>query len=99
MKGVWKCCLGLSLGLLVGGVVASRAARLLFLAAAGYVANELWHRRGKLGSSVLTTPSTIRWPLTADSGRREMFSHPESRVAMGNCFPYTGADARHRYDH
>ncbi len=37
-----------ALGLLVGGVVASRAARLLFLAAAGYVANELWHRRGRL---------------------------------------------------
>lgn len=37
-----------ALGLLVGGVLASRAARLLFLAAAGYVANELWHRRGRL---------------------------------------------------
>jgi hypothetical protein len=35
-------------GLLVGGVIASRAARLLFLAAVGYVANELWHRSGKL---------------------------------------------------
>ncbi|HEX8791939.1 MAG TPA: hypothetical protein VF765_13385 [Polyangiaceae bacterium] len=37
-----------ALGLLVGGVVASRAARLLFLATVGYVANELWHRRGRL---------------------------------------------------
>lgn len=36
------------LGLLVGGVLASRAARLIFLAAVGYVANELWHRRGRL---------------------------------------------------
>jgi hypothetical protein len=37
-----------ALGLLLGGVVASRAARLLFLASVGYVANELWHRRGRL---------------------------------------------------
>ena len=37
-----------ALGLLLGGVVASRAARLLFLAGVGYVTNELWHRRGKL---------------------------------------------------
>jgi hypothetical protein len=37
-----------ALGLLVGGVIASRTARLLFLATAGYVANELWHRRGRL---------------------------------------------------
>jgi hypothetical protein len=37
-----------ALGLVVGGVVASRAARLLFLATVGYVANELWHRRGRL---------------------------------------------------
>jgi hypothetical protein len=37
-----------ALGLLLGGVIASRAARLLFLASAGYVANELWHRRGRL---------------------------------------------------
>lgn len=37
-----------ALGLLVGGAIASRAARLLFLASVGYVANELWHRRGKL---------------------------------------------------
>jgi hypothetical protein len=37
-----------ALGLLVGGVVASRTARLLFLATVGYVANELWHRRGRL---------------------------------------------------
>ncbi len=37
-----------AVGLLLGGVIASRAARLLFLAAAGYVANELWHRQGRL---------------------------------------------------
>lgn len=37
-----------AVGLLVGGVIASRAARLLFLATVGYVANELWHRRGRL---------------------------------------------------
>jgi hypothetical protein len=37
-----------ALGLLVGGVIASRSARLLFLATVGYVANELWHRRGRL---------------------------------------------------
>lgn len=37
-----------AVGLVLGGVIASRAARLLFLAAAGYVANELWHRRGRL---------------------------------------------------
>jgi hypothetical protein len=36
-----------ALGLLVGGVVASRTARLLFLATVGYDANELWHRRGR----------------------------------------------------
>lgn len=36
------------LGLVMGGLVASRAARLLFLATVGYVANELWHRRGRL---------------------------------------------------
>jgi len=37
-----------ALGLLVGGVIVSRHARLLFLATVGYVANELWHRRGRL---------------------------------------------------
>lgn len=37
-----------AVGLLVGGAIASRGARLLFLAAVGYVANELWHRRGRL---------------------------------------------------
>jgi len=37
-----------ALGLLVGGAIASRSARLLFLATVGYVANELWHRRGRL---------------------------------------------------
>jgi hypothetical protein len=35
-------------GLLLGSVIASRSARLLFLATVGYVANELWHRRGRL---------------------------------------------------
>jgi len=37
-----------ALGLLVGGAIVSRSARLLFLATVGYVANELWHRRGRL---------------------------------------------------
>jgi len=37
-----------AMGIVLGGVIASRTARLLFLAAVGYVANELWHRRGRL---------------------------------------------------
>jgi len=36
-------------GIVLGGLVFSRLGRLLFIAAAGYVANELWHREGRLG--------------------------------------------------
>ena len=35
-------------GIVLGGAIFSRLARLVFVAAAGYVANELWHREGRL---------------------------------------------------
>jgi hypothetical protein len=34
-------------GALLGGVFLSRLGRLLFVAAAGYMANEAWHREGR----------------------------------------------------
>ena len=37
-----------AIGALLGGVFLSRLGRLVFIAAAGYVANELWHREGRL---------------------------------------------------
>jgi hypothetical protein len=37
-----------AIGAVVGGVFLSRLGRLAFAAAAGYVANELWHREGRL---------------------------------------------------
>ncbi len=37
-----------AVGAVLGGVFLSRLGRLLFAAAAGYVANELWHREGRL---------------------------------------------------
>jgi hypothetical protein len=37
-----------AVGAVLGGLVLSRLSRLLFFAAAGYVANELWHREGRL---------------------------------------------------
>jgi hypothetical protein len=39
---------GGALGAVFGGILFSRLGRLLFIAAAGYVANELWHREGRL---------------------------------------------------
>jgi hypothetical protein len=42
-----------AVGLALGGLVFARAARLLFLAAVGYVANELWHREGARGIGAL----------------------------------------------
>jgi hypothetical protein len=38
-----------AVGTLMGGVFFSRLGRLVFAVAAGYVANELWHREGRLG--------------------------------------------------
>jgi hypothetical protein len=35
-------------GAALGGIFLSRLGRLVFIAAAGYVANELWHREGRL---------------------------------------------------
>jgi hypothetical protein len=37
-----------AVGATFGGVVFSRLGRLVFFAAVGYVANELWHREGRL---------------------------------------------------
>jgi hypothetical protein len=37
-----------AVGAVLGGVVFSRLGRLVFIAATGYVANELWHREGRL---------------------------------------------------
>lgn len=37
-----------AVGAAFGGVFFSRLGRLVFVAAVGYVANELWHREGKL---------------------------------------------------
>jgi hypothetical protein len=37
------------LGIVLGGLIFSRFARLMFIASVGYVANELWHREGRLG--------------------------------------------------
>jgi hypothetical protein len=37
-----------ALGAALGGVLFSRLGRLTFIAAVGYVANELWHREGRL---------------------------------------------------
>ena len=37
-----------AVGAALGGVLFSRLGRLTFLAAVGYVANELWHREGRL---------------------------------------------------
>ena len=37
-----------AVGVALGGVFLSRLGRLVFIAAAGYVANELWHREGRL---------------------------------------------------
>jgi hypothetical protein len=37
-----------AVGGLLGGVAFSRAGRLAFAAAAGFVAHELWHREGRL---------------------------------------------------
>jgi hypothetical protein len=36
------------IGAALGGIVFSRLGRLAFFAVAGYVANELWHREGRL---------------------------------------------------
>jgi hypothetical protein len=38
-----------ALGIVFGGVVFTRLARFMFVASAGYLANELWHRQGRLG--------------------------------------------------
>lgn len=37
-----------AVGALAGGVLFSRLGRLAFFAVCGYVANELWHREGRL---------------------------------------------------
>jgi hypothetical protein len=37
-----------TVGAVLGGLVFSRLGRLVFLGVAGYVANELWHREGRL---------------------------------------------------
>jgi hypothetical protein len=37
-----------ALGAALGGVLFSRLGRLTFIAAVGYVINELWHREGRL---------------------------------------------------
>lgn len=37
-----------AIGATFGGVFFSRLGRLVFIAAVGYVANELWHREGRL---------------------------------------------------
>jgi DUF883 C-terminal glycine zipper region len=37
-----------AVGALLGGLFLSRLGRLVAVAAAGYVANELWHREGRL---------------------------------------------------
>jgi hypothetical protein len=37
-----------AVGALLGGVFFSRLGRLVFLAAAGYVASEMWHRKARV---------------------------------------------------
>jgi hypothetical protein len=37
-----------AVGATLGGVLFSRLGRLVFIAAAGYLANELWHHDGRL---------------------------------------------------
>jgi hypothetical protein len=37
-----------AVGAMLGGVLFSRLGRLVFIAATGYIANELWHREGRL---------------------------------------------------
>ncbi len=49
-----------AVGAALGGLVFSRLGRLVFLATAGYVANELWHREGRLDTGKLIESLTNR---------------------------------------
>jgi uncharacterized membrane protein YfcA len=55
-------------GVVLGGAVLRTLGRLLFAAAVGYVANELWHREGKLDLAALAERLGRRNP--DDAARR-----------------------------
>ncbi|MGD0674679.1 MAG: hypothetical protein ABSC94_04630 [Polyangiaceae bacterium] len=44
-----------AIGAVLGGLIFSRLGRLVFLAAVGYVANELWDREGRIDIPALLT--------------------------------------------
>jgi hypothetical protein len=78
-----------AVGGVLGGILFSRLGRLLFSAAVGYVANELWHREGRLDIARLV--EEVSSPPESGGATR---SPPESGGAIRTP-PSSGGTRKH----